>query len=446
MNFFDKLILCFIFLALGCRETKSSPSGPTESATSTSVAPDSPTSSSTSTEFKHENNHDFHYINLQGARAIFIAEDKTSILNLTKNTKRLFAINSDGLVAPVEFKNKEGDKLQNPPEITAFFDVGPIWAVVEINQGHYIVRKSDGQVFSLENLGNVEFHRWNYTSGYSRVQQDSDGNIFLMIKESETIRRLARINVNDPEKVDAMFMTPETDNVEGFVVSPYGNTAYAFTDSTDPNKGIAHRIVKGNKGLVNIGSQTWLPTWINRDGSIGSCDGNRKIHKIDLSFQVAIESYEECKLPNASGKRDVIRRSNRIIFVSRELSNDDYDLIVEVDNDQNIFRKINLTKITRINLATASNNYLYISGNDSSNNPILLRLSLIDDTEELFLDSNSDDFDVLQMTVSADDILYLNALRMDDGARVIATWDTEKKLKIIDENIDQEVIMLQKIE
>ncbi len=117
-------------------------------------------------------------------------------------------------------------------------------------------------------------------------------------------------------------------------------------------------------------------------------------------------------------------------------------LAIEVYNPTNVPRQITVLGLSIIKTAATSTNYYYVVGYDESNNPLLIRVNPADDTTTIL---QSVEYDIFKLNASEDDEVIFNALRMTDGKMVIGKIDAAGTTTIIDETLDQEVTVLERI-
>lgn len=383
-------------------------------------------------------------LDIADARALLITPSTTSSKSSTENI--LLKVTFDGQVSEV---NLLGITPSNPNPV-AIYNAGSSYVVVcfgdseySITDG-YLVKKPEGDAFLLRDVGYPYSLFWGSFINANRVQTDDAGNIYYMVRDfMKETNKVIKLDVSNPELIVKTDYTPDIDNISGFCVTPDGHIAYAY-DSGDKN-----RIKKVNGGLHNLPNGTWLPFWVGLDGNIkyqdisGSDPNIIYTVNIDDDYNVTISSVTGMFNLNAwfqSVSSYLLKLCSRVYIVDKL-----NDRIYEVENSSNIPREVTFPEIDDIEIAAASDNYYYLSGSDSSNNPILLKIDPLTDKVVTLLPSEGKYYDIYKMVVSPDDEVIFNALRMFDGRKIIGEINSGGALSIIEEDLNSEVIVIEKI-
>ena len=101
------------------------------------------------------------------------------------------------------------------------------------------------------------------------------------------------------------------------------------------------------------------------------------------------------------------------------------------------------TEIDDYKVAGASSDFYYISGNDGSSNPMLIKVNPANDSATTLLTAGL--YDIYKMTISSDNIVLFNALRMADGVKIIGQIDAIGTVTILDETLDKEMVVLERM-
>jgi hypothetical protein len=343
-------------------------------------------------------------IDIANATNLFIAPGSASrsIGRVAGDSNVLFKITDDGYVQEVQYIDENGKETRVDNAPSAIYDVNETYVIIcfGYNEG-YLVRKTDGAVFSLNEAGLPLSIFQNYANAKT-VQSDSQGNIYYTVNNPA---ELIKINTSDPNNLTKVAW------VEGYVwpfeVSPAGHIIYSVNNQA--------RIKKANGGFINLSASYF---WIGLDNNIKyfAYDANLA-HKIctvsiDANFQDTMSSID-CPVIIQS-VRFLLRFNDRIISVSNNggLSSG----IVEIENPSNIPCEILIPAMANIKNAVCSNDYYYLSGDNASNQPVLLKVNpKTDDVTEL-LPPNQ--YDIYKMTVDNSNVVSFNAERMSDGVKV----------------------------
>ena len=161
---------------------------------------------------------------------------------------------------------------------------------------------------------------------------------------------------------------------------------------------------------------------------------------IDSSFEVTVSDYASVNMwfnPQSSYKLDLQDRT--IIIYTFE------GKIYEVYNPSNNPREVILSGLSLQSITTAesSDNYYYIAGSNSSSQPLLIKVNPINDSYNSL--TTPSEYDIYKMSVSDHDEIIFNALRMADSAKIIGKIDALGQLTILDETLNTEVVVLERI-
>ena len=382
------------------------------------------------------------------AKTLFIAPAGSGSRTVT-SVDKLFKITEDGYVQEVDYFDESGEVVSLITEPTAIYNVNEIYIIICFGSYEgYLIRKTDGSVYSLINVGipHVQLQFGSFKNA-TKIQTDLNGNIYYQSTstgEASTVK-LIKINVADPSNLTAISYLPDTDIPSGFLVTAEGHVVYNY------GTGFSNRIKKANGGLFNLPTGGWLTFWIGLDGKIHYMDqsdiNNIKATtvNIDSSYNISTTFVAGVNV-SSSVNCYQIRFPTRIILVETEISATVVGLpgiIKEIENPANVPRKITLSGIDLINNCGQSNTYYYLSGNDSSGTPVLVKVNPIDDSVSNLITPGL--YDIYSMIVGDDDAITFNALRMSNGAKVIGKIDSLGNVTIIDEILNTEVISLERI-
>jgi hypothetical protein len=348
--------------------------------------------------------------------------------------------------------------LNKKPSAVYNVDSNYIIVCYGYNEG-YLVRKSDGAVFSLEDVGvPARSAQGGNAYGARIIQQDAQGNIYYGIEPYPY--SLIKLDISNPERI-----------IKTTVISATQGTGGAFDVSSTSNIIYGNFVVrKTNGGLFYVpDSDSLAPWWIGLDGSIryGHPGGDGVSDPVtgDWTSVIAISTID----PNSYGvstkqygviggefwfwgrgpNLELFRFPNKIIFIDdRHIDiNDEYFVatgIIEIENQQDTVVHIPLsTKLKNYRIIASSDNCLYLFGNDTSNRPTLIKLNISSYAVTVLLQPNA--YDIYKISVSSDNNVSFNALRMSDGAIVIGEISASGQVKILDTALNTEVVALERI-
>ena len=323
------------------------------------------------------------------------------------------------------------------------------------NEG-YLVRKSDGAVFSLKDAGIPSPYTNNSKfSNAPIIRQDSSGNIYY---QNISPGSVVKLDVTNPDRIIKTICI--VDPVYYWDVSGAGHIIYGVSNGA----WIIPVVRKSNGGLF------YLPTyndefpdgihwWIGLDGNIRFALPGGSIKSYTIYFDLAYnyEIRENNFTCNTywyfwnSAVCSLLRFPNMIVIVD-PLAIDVRDDppsgkgsgIIELENNQGIIRDIPLsTKLRNYTQISSSNKNIYLSGNNIEYKPTLIKVNPNDYTVTILLEPGT--YSIYKMTVSPDDIVTFNALRMSDGAKVIGEISATGQVRILDTTLNTEVVVLERI-
>ncbi|MEN8134544.1 MAG: hypothetical protein ABFS18_03275 [Thermodesulfobacteriota bacterium] len=388
-------------------------------------------------------------IDISGASSLFIAESSTASASMSaatigSTTKRIFKITPDGYIVEVTIKDKKGQTFTYQYEPSAVYDVNSEWVIITFGgfsypRSGFLVRKSDGAVYELENSPSTNGYTFNNAKN---IQLDAAGNIYYVnYGVNQNGAAVYKLDVSDQSNITETRVTPDTDNPLAFFVNPQGHVYYYYSSSN------GNRIRMSNGGLVNLPTGQSLSAWIDLDGNISY------ISSSDGYFDVVIDDSFNVSTIQNPNPLSVSLYSNDVTgylikFIDRTIIATKFGFgpyILEVENPSNSPREISLPEISQWKKIVYSDNYYYLSGVDSSNDPILLKVDPTDDSVSVLLPNSGDYYDIQNMNVSPNDEVIFNALRMFDGAKVVGKIDSNGQLTILNETSSYSVTQIEMI-
>ncbi len=145
--------------------------------------------------------------------------------NLSNETQKLFKITDDGYIEEVKYYDEDGNEitLQYQPNAIYYVNDGYIIVIFEFG---YLVRKSDGAVYSLENAGYIMQNYYFLNS--SPISTDSSDNIYYLSSKLESfyMREIVKLNTQNFDNITKETYSPPTDSVWVFQIDSRGNAIY----------------------------------------------------------------------------------------------------------------------------------------------------------------------------------------------------------------------------
>lgn len=362
---------------------------------------------------------------------------------------KLFKITTDGYAQEVtysyevkiydkngkvkETKTEKATEVFNPEKIIKLNDN---YILISFNYSdNYLVDTKTGYCFSYP-FDLPYFYPYSYYSGES-VQSDEAGNIY-----TNDWFKILKIDITNPKKLSVVQVNPSTERMEGisWAIDSQGNCAYRAYDELG-NRVL--RLKKNTGGYINLPGNVSYEVyfWQGLDGQIYYCcydTPDYKIKKIDnLSYKISdvasdTNYYESWKaLIRAKNK-------NRIVVAAEEK-------IYEVYNPETnsvITKEASSIGLNKIKIAISSDDYYYFVGSDESNKCRLVKVDPITYSYEYLLSDGS--YDVYNLSVNDDSVIF-NALRMADGAIVMGRINSDKTVDILDDKLESQVTILERI-
>ena len=406
---------------------------------------------SCSNEDPVDNSANLKFLTIANAKSLYISSGSSNrSARSTSDSNKIFKITDTGYVEEVRYIDEDGNQItmmNQPVAINTINDnfifVGFGWDTWIKNA--YIVRKSDGAVFCLDDVG-VPIEGGGIYFNEQLIKTDNENNIYYTSKcitTTDIYNKLVKISLNNSDFLSAITISPSTDSVGKFYVDRDGNVFYTGFSITG-NRTPITRLKKANGGLANL-NNIFDYCWIGLDGKIYYCgewtEQGIEIKRIsvDSSYNVIDEIYDYAEnyiYLNGSYKIDM---TYRIVFISGAA-------IYELYNDPGIPRPVNLTSLNigTVMAVTSSDNYYYIAGSATNNDTFLIKINPTDDSYIDLLPRN--DYEVYAFTASETDGIVFNALRMSDGKKVLGKVGINGgDVTMLDEESNAQVICLERI-
>ncbi len=402
---------------------------------------------------------------IKDAAALFIAPANFSQSGSTRaasyETNVLFEITKDGVIKRVSYLDELGNEINQslvPTEVLTIDD-----------SQYFFVRFNDGTTYMVqENSGAIYETPWipfitreqrinavglqNYIND-DNIKIDGNGNIYYL--DGYTIYK---IDISEVNKITKESLTPESDDVNMFMVSNTGHLFYRyyrdgyrsrlrntsgrlFPFSTDDDgyymparESIAF---KGFDGNIHILDRRALYAIIfNNDGSYETKDilwdncmdqsfGHGSTH-FCLSNTV-YELVRECYL--------IKLRDRYLLINSNGLA-----MVVDSKYDSSILELAahDVTGGMKITQLEYNDSYIFCCGN-KGNDFSLLRINPYTYESEPLVHDN--DYEIYSFTVLNDNTITFNGLRLSDGKIILATIDGNGKVSVIKETGNTKVTL-----
>lgn len=487
MNKFIKLFLIFTSLLLifiSCSNGTNSPiTLPADNPTTDNPTTDNPTIKSQSVSKKLK-------LNITDATNLYIGKSNSTSSRSARaasndTEKKLFKITEDGFVQEItytyeittvteyevpyeeEVYDEEGNvtgtvtktKIETKTEVTtetttdiqvpsSLVSLDSKYLIVCFDSDNYLVNKENGYCYKYTNDLPTNFETNSYHG--ENLVSDKEGNIYFLSNNS-----VKKLNISNIEEITISNISARTDNVSFFGVDNDGNVAYGGTDGAD-NHVLRFKINGGSfETLPGPGGWGFTTFWTGFDGyiyyynpmNLGYGDytpvgSTSRIKKLIAKPEYSWEDYTHDATIDPGNQRIknmlCISNPKRIIMVSG-------DALFEVYNEETkTVRKIpyNTFNLTNSKVAKASSNYYYIAGVSTSTKTVLVRINPVDDSFTTLLNGT---YDIYKMEIDSDDKVTFNALSLIDGSIVIGTVDANGNTEILENNLEEEVVVLERL-
>ena len=417
-------------LMLSCAKKSSDDGG---SSTTSTTSDDGTTNDGTTNDGTITLPSSLAYIDVTDAESLFIVPGSSS-----STTNTLFKITETGAVEEVEYKDADNNTytVTSQPVSIDKVDSNYIIFIFGTNESNptscYLTNKSTGAVYDLGSSDK----KCPVTQGYmkrKKIFSDNNSNLYYRYSPSSTTY-LRQVNYSDPTAITASMYTPDSEDVNHFIVDSSGNAVYTIWESSPKT-----RIRKSNGGYYNLSSgDSGLTYWISLDGNIYHKGGNT-VYKtiIDSNYNVTVSTYTTSTATMSNEYTKILKLQQIIAFAT--YGSNSY---ITIDNGT-AFNTVNVP-LSTISRAKASSNYVYLSGTDnSSSNSVLVKINPSDNSSSQMYTKGT--YDIYNFNVTSDDNITFSALRMNDGKKVLGKILANGTLSITDESINKEITILERI-
>lgn len=383
-------------------------------------------------------------------------------------SSNLYKITTSGSLEEVKFLNADNteidpNKTQTSIRINNIVDVNKTYLVLEGefmawdtlgNTQYYnslLVHKADGSIYDFKNSD----------IGNSPIFEDEGGSFYY----KNYNRMIMQIDVSDPNLLRKNEFLPTGQTANSFGVDLKGNAIYEYELDGERK----FRVRKKNAGLYEINITKTLPggpfvsnyldyyvmgTWIGTNGKIyfdsytsGYNGYKPHFHTLTVNDDntVAIDTVwngEWSALPTGmmnpslgvgSSAMKRIQKEKSVLFV--------YELRAwEFFEETNTVVDVVLPTVDKFDDFFHSDHYLYYRSGTT-----IHKISLDDYSAEVVTLPQGDEFEIYTLSVDSHDVLQLSALRFSDGKKIIAQIDSNGVFSIVDEEIDKEATLLQRL-
>lgn len=401
-------------------------------------------------------------LDISGAKSVFISSSSgaaySSGLGSTQKTpgnqngSSLWKILDDNTIHKVNMLDKNRNKLSLrydgmdmipvliSPVNDNFFVVG----FMDSSRGNSVyadfaclVRKSDGAIFKLTPLPYV-INDINDIRNKNLFKTDSLGNMYYLGHDDFYTNRRYIVKVN-LSSLSSTILTPSTQDVEYFELDDLGNILYMGSSTSIFDHIVRLRSVGGEYKVIPHEYLNYV--WHGLDGALYYLE-DLNVKRINPNT-LDLEPYGV--LPSAPSWYCF----NNLLYYFN-YNNCTYvlgtDGLSEVYNSTATPRDILYTGIsTPITIYSydLTDNYLYIYGKDSSHNYFLIK---VDPDTGVCSKILGNEYEIYSFSVSEQNGITFNALRMADGKRIIGKVSTSGgTVTFLDEDSNAQIAYLERI-
>ena len=400
------------------------------------------------------------FLNLTGAKSFMLVPNSgQGSKDVDNESFTLCKVISDGSVEEVPAQNDEGIAYHYVPE--QIFDAGEYIITRESDGGVYLISKTDGNAYDLNEIGAPAILRNNLgDSGNGRYEGrksvflDSASRIYFVAQG-----RVVRIDATDPEKVIAEYIIPDQDRlseVSEFCVSKNGDVLFSVTGGDSPISGDVLYLYKGvQKSIEKIAEQCRCLSFTGYDGEIylqyiepgeyGYPDDPMTLKKL------TVNESGECVFTDVgttglttwySGGYQWLYLSSVIVVIGNANGQCSGVECIIYDDENHIVstsKRDYLTTGTIVDIVGDVDRYFIAKGDGS-----IVKIGVINPEVTTLLPAGS--YDIGTMNPSGQ-YLTFSAVRLSDAKKVLGSIDTNSGVVTIqNENLGGDILVLQKIE
>ena len=394
-------------------------------------------------------------IDLSDATNLYIGKTSSSASarSVTDSSEnKLFKITEEGESQEVTYTYQAGTETKDEKEAyipESVIKLSSDFSIICFSSVNYLVNTKTGSCYKYTQE-QIPYE--------NSIWTDSDGNFYFSYLGTIYNFLVYKLDITDPTNITLKAMTPKTESIETFGIDKNGNIAYK---ALSPSGSVLRFRTTSGKFYNLPGDADYNPVfWQGLDGLIyysiydymnNSNSTTMKIEKLnsspssaeDLAKVFFTESEEESHYYGYESLLLKAKNKDRTILLGTgfELS----QILYEVYNpDTNELREVKLTDIglSKIITGISSDDYYYFMGKDISSNPIIVKVDPVTYSYETLLDDQN--YDLYSISLSGDSIIF-NALRMSDGAIVLGKINQDKSIDILNEDLEEQVTVLERI-
>ena len=408
-------------------------------------------------------------MNIGDATTLFIASSANGMAKISPKgnndavvaTKRLFKITEDGVVEDVVYTDEDGNEITESftPSNMYFIENSPYFFADFGYEGMFLVNKETGDVYktSMDNQGgylidNMQLEKFGFFENSPFATTDDKGNIYYRWYEDTSVR-VHKIDISNINLFTDKALTPVNEDVYEFVVSEEGDLVYQFINWSLPDypSGRRFRSLDGRlssvfedsyDGVVFRGLDGELFVfdliWDSEESDYFSlvqktCFSDNGI----LSFDTI--SYQKIGESEWSSSKYLIVLPYKVLMIYLNSS----AVVLDSRNKSEVGMSFDINDNMRITDLHYTDSYIYCCG-EIEGNFSLVRIDPYTYSKDVIMQNN--DYEIYSFTVLDDESIMFNGLRLSDGKNIIASIEKNGKFKILDETLNSQESVLERIQ
>lgn len=380
-------------------------------------------------------------IDIADATDLFIAQGNRASRG---DADTLFKITSDGSVKKVIYTKEDNSAASaeevTPTSITVLNRNFMIIGFININyeEDYYLVNIANGYAYAYtDDIPHNISGDGNYYGGY--IEEDKDGNLYFL----NTALELIKLTVTDENNIRKEVYSAQKDSVYFFGVDKDGNLGYEGIDSGENHILRYKKNSGGFETLPGSAFHSGTTFWTGFQGELyyyNATAGGTNIKLLKSNPYEAL-NYGTTDIQVGCGFESLVKIKNKNSIIALGGCTYIYELFNESSEARNI--PYSTFSLTSLKFGKASDNFYYIAGTSDASKTVLLKVDPADDSFTYLINGQ---YDIYKMTVTPEDVITFNALRMSDGAIVIGKINSLGDIIILDETLTGEVTILQRLQ
>jgi hypothetical protein len=352
------------------------------------------------------------------------------------NAGKTYKIMEDGSMIPIQFY-KDGTKAQFVYSGIRILDCSQSHLIMVVdNQKSYLINKSSGQAELINNF-NIDADS---DSEKTIFQSDASNALYILTEDN----KVYKIQDLFASPLNAVIVTPETDQVVNFAVDKSGNLLYS---GRDLNGNRIHRLRRTNGNIENItGNHIFYSlVWLGFNDSLYYAPLQnatlRNISRLDINTTPASlkryysgnDDYYNFYSNNPKSRR--IKNKSRIIVSLEYLNSTDspyyFSEIYNPTHTSNYFA-LSEFSLTKVYYYACSDDYLYVAGSNNSGQKKIVKMDV--DTHVSNAIYTNTDILISYINIDRNSNVYFVGTIISNNSKVVGRIDNTGITKIIDED------------